>query len=454
VITGDLVDPHGLAAAGATVRAMRYVLRRGERVLDFAGPTAVTDDRGVYRIYGLPPGDYIVGASWRPAYFGSGGSELRLTSEIDLGAAPASVPGPGSATADRAVALASTFYPGTTVPTQASLVTVGGGEERRGVDFKLEVVPTSRLAGSVVAPDGQPLPAGVRVSLMAMNAVSFQDRAVDVFRETGVTPDGSFSFVDVAPGQYTVFARTVLPGAGAGRIVWASADVIVDGDSLAGLDLALRPGTTLSGRVRFDGEARPVDLKGVRVALIPEQTQGHVSVAPVTAAVDGEGRFTVEGVTPGRYRLTASLPGRPREWLLRSAVALGVETLDVPVTIEPGGEVTDALIEFTDRMADLTGRLQDPAGTPASQHTVILFPRDTALWTPQSRRIQTAQPSTDGAFAFGALAPGDYLLSVVDDVDPDEWFDPAFLQRLVLGAVPVAISAGEQKVQNLQVGGI
>jgi hypothetical protein len=351
------------------------------------------------------------------------------------------------------VALASTFYPGTTVTAQASLLSVGGGEERGGVDFTLQIVPTARLAGSVVAPDGQPLPAGVRVSLMSVSAVSFKQQAVDVFRETGVMPDGSFTFVDVAPGEYTVFARTVLPGAGAGQIVWASTDVLVDGDSLSGLDLALRPGMKLSGRVRFDGVARPVDVRGVRVALIPEQAHGRVSIAPVTAAVDADGRFTMDGVTPGRYRLTASLPGRPREWLLRSAVALGVETLDVPVAIAPGQDVTDAVIEFTDRMADLSGRLQDRAGVPTSEQTVLLFPRDPALWTPQSRRILTARPSIDGTFAFRALAPGEYLLTVVDDAEPEEWFDSSFLHRLVAGALPIAIAEGERKLQNVQVGG-
>jgi hypothetical protein len=41
----------------------------------------------------------------------------------------------------------------------------------------------------------------------------------------------------------------------------------------------------------------------------------------------------------------------------------------------------------------------------------------------------------------------------VDDVEPGEWFSPAFLQRLAPAAVRVTIGDGEQKVQDLQVGG-
>jgi len=82
---------------------------------------------------------------------------------------------------------------------------------------------------------------------------------------------------------------------------------------------------------------------------------------------------------------------------------------------------------------------------------VVAFSADERFWTPQSRRVQAARPATDGRFAFRALPPGDYRLVAVTDVEPGQWFDPAFLRQLVGGSVPLSIADGERKVQDLRV---
>ena len=64
VITGTVLDEHGEAVPGTPVRALRYVMQSGQRTLQSAG-SGQTDDRGVYRIYGLQPGDYLVFATPR-----------------------------------------------------------------------------------------------------------------------------------------------------------------------------------------------------------------------------------------------------------------------------------------------------------------------------------------------------------------------------------------------------
>ena len=52
----------------------------------------------------------------------------------------------------RSIALASTFYPGTTAPSQAAVLAVGKGQERSGIDFTLQVVPTAHVDGAIVCP--------------------------------------------------------------------------------------------------------------------------------------------------------------------------------------------------------------------------------------------------------------------------------------------------------------
>jgi protocatechuate 3,4-dioxygenase beta subunit len=69
VITGTVLDEHAEAIPGTPVRALRYVMQSGQRTLQSAG-SGQTDDRGVYRIYGLQPGEYIVYATPRNTHRG------------------------------------------------------------------------------------------------------------------------------------------------------------------------------------------------------------------------------------------------------------------------------------------------------------------------------------------------------------------------------------------------
>jgi len=83
----------------------------------------------------------------------------------------------------------------------------------------------------------------------------------------------------------------------------------------------------------------------------------------------------------------------------------------------------------------------------------VLLPADRSLWLPQSRRLQGVRPSADGAFTFHNLPAGDYLVAAVDDVEPGEWFDPAFLQRIAPAGIRVVVSDGEQKVLDVRIDG-
>ena len=444
VVTGVVLDHDNQPAANTSVSVMRYVSQNSERRLARAGVGGVTDDRGVYRIYGLAPGDYVVGAAARaPGLNGSSG-ELRLV---------------GDGNVERTVSFASTFFPGTPFASNAAVITLGRGEERTGIDFALSLVPTARVEGIVTLPDGTPAPTGTQVNLFAAAQVAFPGARLAGLRTTRTGVEGAFSFTDVSPDNYTVFARALVPpleATGPALSTWASVEVGVEGEPVSGLSLALQPGMTVSGQIRFEGtRLRRPDVTGVRVSVQPVQAEGTVAFAPATVTPDANGRFAVSGVSPGRYRLDASFPGsgRPGNWEVQSAVVGGQDTLDVPFTLLPSQSISDATVTFTERLAELTGTVQNAAGGAPNEFTVILFAADQTHWLPRARRIQGVRPSADGAFAFRGLPAGDYHLAAIDDVEPGEWFDPAFLQRLLPGAMRLTIQAGEQRVQDIRLGG-
>jgi carboxypeptidase family protein len=460
VITGTLLDETGQPAVNTGVAAMRSTLQNGERRLIALGVPGLTDDRGVYRIYGLPPGDYFVGA----APHSRAGSELQATTDLDVHharSARAGTPTPP----DRGVAFASTYFPGTPLLVQASAVTIGAGEERSGVDFALQLVATARVEGIVSTPDGGVMPSDAQLTLLSSGQTPFPGVAFDGLRTARVTSDGTFSFAGIAPGVYTLLARATRPPATPGeggsaegppQVLWASRDIAVDGERVSGVSLTLQPGLTFSGQVRFESATqKPLpDMRSIRAILQPVQTP-QATIAPAPVTLDAGGRFRFSGVTPGRYRLTASFPGsgRPGGWLLKSAIAGGQDSLDAPFTVQPNQQLVDAAITFTDRLAQISGTLTDASGAAAPDYTAVLLPVDRSLWFPQSRRLQGVRPSADGAFAFHNLPAGDYLVAAVDDVEPGEWFDPAFLQRIAPAGIRVVVSDGEQKVQDVRIDG-
>jgi hypothetical protein len=224
----------------------------------------------------------------------------------------------------------------------------------------------------------------------------------------------------------------------------------VDGEPVTGLSLSLEPGLTIVGRVRFpQSSLKPPDLKSIRITAQPAATQSTVSFAPAAVSAGADGQFTITGVMPGRYRLNAAFPGsgRPGSWTVDAITANGGDALDAPLTIAPNQHVLDALVTFTDRLAQVSGRVT--AASPSS-YTVVLFPEDQALWQPQSRRIQGSRAGADGIYTFRNVPPGAYLVGLTDDAETGEWFDPAFLQRLLPSATRVAVRGTEPVTLDLK----
>lgn len=205
----------------------------------------------------------------------------------------------------------------------------------------------------------------------------------------------------------------------------------------------------MSGRVVFQGSSLqpPTDPSRIRVNLTAANPAGPREPTALGRA-DASGRFTITGIVPGRYRVNVG--GVPEGWVVESASVEGQEALDFPFEVKSGQAIGSAVVTFTDRRAELTGTLVDVDGQPAPGYTLLLYPSDQRYWLPQSRRIRTTRPATDGQFMFATVPPGDYKLVPVGDVEPGSWFDPAFLQQVDSAALRVSITEGEKKVQNVR----
>ena len=455
VITGTVLDPSGLPPTGLTIRVMRYsyAFNTGERRLAPL-PSSNTwgpDDRGMYRVWGLAPGEYYVAAS-APQPFDPG-RELHLTTDVDVQNAVRETQTPGAAAADveqPSVGIAPIYYPGVANAAQAGAITLRAGEERAGVDFAIQYVKAAHVEGTVAVPgsdDG--VPPGTQVNLVSADP-SLPGFGFEALRSVRTRMDGRFDFADVTPGRYVLAALSSVPSGTPDvppRVLSVSNDIEVQGEDMRGIALTLQEGFTVSGVLRVEGTSPPPAFTSMRVSLQPVLSASAMAISASAASVTPDGHFTIRGITPGRYRLIAFAGTAQSPWSTRSTTVDGRDALDAPIDLRQGTD--GAVITLTDRPAEVRGRIDGAA----TDYTVLLFSDNRAHWIPPSRRILTSRAASDGSFQFKNVPPGEYYMAALEDLEPGEWFDPALLQRVMSSAIKITIADGEKKVQDLKSGG-
>jgi hypothetical protein len=476
VITGTVFDERGDPAINTNIRAMRFSMVNGQRRLQQNGG-AVSDDRGIYRLHSLEPGDYIVCAASRGMGMGGMTDAQRVQMEMDsvrrmiesasgpnaaemlkqMAARLASLQAQLPAQGEPVMGYAPSCFPGTTA---TAAIPVGAGEERTGIDFQLQLTPVARVEGTII---GAPAPVAggpPRIQVQLVNV----DEAMGPADMMGSSPDpsGRFRFTSVAPGTYRLIARTTNffqgPGPASAQNteprLWAVEEIAVNGQDILNVALELRRGMSISGQVTFEGQTGtnpPPDFSRLQVGAVPVMSFPPTAQlgTSVQTTVDSSGRFTLSDVLPGRYRIMTM--GGGAGWVSASSVVGNQDTLDHPFELKPDQSVSGVTLTLTDRISELSGVIASERGEAATDYTILLYPTDEKYWTSESRRIRALRADTDGKFVFRAIPPGEYRIATLVDVEYGAWLEPGFLDQLSTSSVRISVAEGEKKIHNLNV---
>jgi hypothetical protein len=236
---------------------------------------------------------------------------------------------------------------------------------------------------------------------------------------------------------------------------------------------------TIRGRAVRADNGEP--LRRVRIRV--EQVEAARAGSFPSTLTDDQGRYELNGLTPGRYYLRATRGGfvdvsygqrrpfergRPIEVsagqvhesinfaLPKGAVVAGrilvhlegVDVTDTPIDFR-NGDVNGVDVTLTSRLITLSGAVREPRGEIATDATVVVFADDETKWGPRSRFVSTARPDQQGQFTVEGLPPGRYLAIAVGYVEPGEEQNPEMLEQWRRSATSVTLSEGETRVLNL-----
>lgn len=413
VITGRVLDEYGEPVPDALVSALRTQYTPSGPRPSNAGRPASTNDIGEFRLFGLPPGQYLLSASYRQMM------PVTLTTGDNSG-------------------YALTYYPGTANQSDAIKLPVGMGGTISDVTLILVATRTARISGVAFDAQGRPLRQG---SVMIMS------RTPTMTMTNGGGPikaDGSFTIGGVAPGEYIVRAMSQSqPGTMAEA---AAANVSVNGVDITDLRLEpVRP-ITVSGHVVLDPvAARSFKPETMRLSAPPSEPGPTFGPLPPPGAVRDDLTFEFKA----NQGLSIVRLSSPQGWMIKSVT---LNSADVTDGLTFGTEDVSGLeVELTNKVPDLSGQVTNGNGDAVLDYFAVAFPEDDQQWTaPGIGRTAMTRPDDQGRFRFRSLRPGKYYIVAVDHVQATEWMDPAWMESVRSRATRVTLNEGDTLVADLK----
>jgi hypothetical protein len=386
VITGKIVDADGHPLLQQSVflyRATDFQQQPLRQV--FSAHSVQTDDRGIYRFFGLPAGRYKV-ASGR-------GDETYTGNYYELSR----------------VVYKQVFHPDATDQAKATIVEVREGSEAANVDITMGVpMQTYNVSGRVIDGDkGTPVP-NIRFA--------FQRRAGERFEFADFTAvsnaNGDFLIEGLQTGRYGI----MLFGNTESELrAEATTFDIIDAD-VTGLTVRLLKGSSISGVIVTEPEDKKLLAK-----LSEFQLRGYVTAAPgsptvgqsVVSPIGPDGSFRLGGLSPGQVNVWLTAPfdaNPPKGFSILRTEHNGVVLPRGGIEIKEGDQLTGVRLYIAYGTATVHGTVKIENGPVPEGGR--MFARLFKAGTPPTN-IANSMVDARNQFLLEGIPPGVYELSVI-----------------------------------------
>jgi Carboxypeptidase regulatory-like domain len=430
-VTGRITDENGQPAVDVPVQLL-HVLYNPQGKIFQPITTSTANDRGEYRLYGIPPGRYYLVAGSGPNLLGA----LAIARPPTLNRTPP-------------VTYAVTYYPGVTELNQSSVIQLSAGAE---VVANMRVARQNlyRVRGRVIdSRTGQP-PAAVSITL-TYRTLTGSGGSLNFARNYDPA-SGNFEIPNVIPGQYSIEARfgdaqgRPLPPTALPEGPSAQMSINVTGD-IEGLVLALADPVSITGRVTIEGAVTaPPNLDRMRVSIRP----GGLGLpplglsAPRPSQVAADGTFRIDGLREGEYIFNVT--GLPAGLYLQRADFGGADILNDVFKFSQGSSGTVNVV-LRSGAGQLNGIVIDAKNQPVASAVVALIP----VQRNRTDIYRTSITGGNGSFAITGITPGDYSLFAWEAMEPNSYRDPDVLRQYESKGRSVRIADASNQTIELRV---
>lgn len=390
VITGRITDAEGHPLIGEKVSLVTRdsALGPASQMYMLGGTKNQTDDRGIYRVYGLGPGNYKVSVGQASAgsavsIMGMGGSQYLKT-----------------------------YYPSVEDETKATMIEIKEGSEVKSVDITVNKLGSGfAVSGRVIdAESGAPVPS-VYIGHSSLNEAGQQVGGMN-FTGNQSDANGKFRLEGLRPGRYSAYIFAAGRENSNSNYSEAVTFEVADGD-VTGIEIKVRRGATIKGVAVVENNSDPAVaalLQTVSIYAYVEQ-KGAAAPSYSQSPIAADGSFQMAGLAPGRARLgMQGFPAPPKGLTL---VRTEVDGLDQKEGIEigPGAQINGVRLLFAYGTGSVRGDVKLEGGELPSGMSLQVVVRSA---DGDSRRFRR-QAEVDARLHFVVenIPPGNYELVVM-----------------------------------------
>lgn len=438
------------------INVLISIVRKGEagvggRFIPGFNPSSLmgmhTDDRGMYRVAGLPPGEYLVSAAEPNTRVDDASGQVQ-TGGMDRFMREVF-------TSD---ALAVTYYGDARTARDATTIKVEPGDERSDINITLIEHQNFLVSGTLTSKrDHRPL----KRATLKLHSKEDYGGLFPTERTTQTDEQGNWLFGAVPDGTYiiaveppyepaTTTAATTATSANSDepqpvqpapltrpRLSPKQQEVTVNGSDMTALAIELSERAGLSGTVAFEDSRKPPGYMTIGI----ERIDGVKAIETGYATVDPDtGRFSFEGLAAGEIFLTATLY-QNNNYYIKSVTLNGRDLLREPLKLGESDQIKGVQIVMSSNTATLVGRVLDNVGgKPRGGVLIGLVPNAAQRWRAQSGRLYAR---TNGAGEFKLSGPpGEYLVFVWPSDKASETLNESYIRTHAADAQRVTMQPG------------